>query len=80
MRIREVCFGCLLTRIEYECRLVLDCSIPENVSRVKEVVGICRDELKRGLLEDIPSPELSSRVHRLACGMIEHIDPYVEIT
>ena len=79
MRIREVCFGCLLTRIEYECRLVLDCSNPENEKRVQNVVDICRDELKRGLSENIPSPELSSRVHRLACRMIEHIDPYVEI-
>ncbi len=79
MRIREVCFDCLLTRIEYECRLVLDCSIPENEKRVKDVVNLCRDELKRGLSEAVPSPELSSRVHRLACQKIEHNDPYVEI-
>ena len=74
MQITDRCFDCLLTRIEYECRIASD-----NDSVINEIVDVCKKELTKALSEKLPSPEISSRIHRTACEMVGNTDPYKEI-
>ncbi|MBN2734017.1 MAG: DUF89 family protein [Methanomicrobiaceae archaeon] len=74
MKITEKCFECLLTRIEYECRLV--CS---DEKKIAEIVKICHQNLSDSISENSPSPEISSRIHRIACEMVGSPDPYSKI-
>ncbi len=71
MKICDRCFECLLTRIDYECRIV--CSDEEKINQTVCEAGKKLSEFRA---ENVPSPEISSRIHRIACGMIGDFDPY----
>lgn len=74
MKITDKCFECLLTRIEFECRLV--CS---DDKKIAEIINLCQKELSESVSNNSPSPEISSRIHRIACDMAGNHDPYSEI-
>jgi len=71
MRITDGCFECLLSRIDYECRLVTD-----NEAVIRGTVSKCRDLLTKIQNEPAPSPVIASRIHRLCYESIGSSDPY----
>ncbi|WOF15819.1 DUF89 family protein [Methanoplanus sp. FWC-SCC4] len=74
MQITKRCFDCLISRIEYECRLVCD-----DNDQISKIVDTCCVKLTESVSEKSPSPEISSRIHRLACEMMGENDPYYDI-
>lgn len=74
LRISKGCSDCLLSRVEYECRLVC-----RNEERIAATVEACSRILKNLKNEPIPAPVIASRIHRLAYGMIENRDPYRDL-
>ncbi|MBP2132724.1 uncharacterized protein with ATP-grasp and redox domains [Methanomicrobium sp. W14] len=74
MKLTEKCFECLLTRIEYECRIATS-----DEDKIKEILDECHLQLTGILSENMPSPAASSRIHRTACLIVENEDPYREI-
>lgn len=74
MQITDRCLECLLTRIEYECRIISD-----DDAKINGILGICRQNLLQSISDPAPSPEISSRIHRIACDIIGNEDPYKEI-
>ncbi|NLA38399.1 MAG: DUF89 family protein [Methanomicrobiales archaeon] len=71
MRLKEGCTDCLISRVEYECRLCTD-----DEALVGRTVNACRDLLRRISSDPVPAPVIASRVHRLAYRMIGDTDPY----
>lgn len=74
MRLQEGCTECLISRVEYECRL---CTDDETV--IKEIVDACQDKLSRIFTDPVPAPTIASRVHRLAYRMLGETDPYYSL-
>lgn len=74
MLITKRCSECLMGRIEYECRLVIDDEkiIDKTVEECKRMLADTRD--RSG-----PAPEISSALHRHACDVIGNPDPYEKI-
>jgi uncharacterized protein with ATP-grasp and redox domains len=71
MRITEACVGCLLTRVEYECRLVCG-----DDGCVREAVNGCASLLNRIRDDPVAAPVIASRIHRLAYQYAGSGDPY----
>ncbi len=71
MRFAPGCLECLISRVEYECRL----STADD-DLVRRTVEACTDLLRRICADPVPAPVIASRVHRLACTMLGDPDPY----
>jgi len=71
MRFYPGCTDCLISRVEYESRLCID-----DPAHVAEIVGACRDLLRRIATVPLPAPVIASQVHRLAYRLIGDDDPY----
>lgn len=71
MKMDPRCFRCLLSRVEFESRLVT-----RDEGKVAEVVEACRDRLEecRGL--EVPAPRIATSIHRTAYQLLGHEDPY----
>lgn len=74
MRIDEQCFQCLLSRVEFECRL-----ITQDQKRIKEIVHSCSNILEMNSKRPVPAPVIASSVHQCAYSMLNHADPYYRI-
>ncbi|MDN7024676.1 DUF89 family protein [Methanoculleus sp. FWC-SCC1] len=74
MRLNPGCAECLLSRVEYESRLVTD-----DDERVREIVAACSDLLAERRTLPAPSPVIASEIHRLAYRMVGARDPYREL-
>ncbi len=74
MRLNPGCAECLLSRVEYESRLVT-----EDDERVSEIVAACRALLEERHTLPVPSPVIASEIHRLAYRMAGAVDPYRDL-
>jgi len=74
MRMDRRCFQCLLSRVRYECSLVL----PDE-ARVEDIVNRCRQVLEEGRTREIPAPRIATEVHRIAYRLTGSVDPYFSI-
>jgi uncharacterized protein with ATP-grasp and redox domains len=74
MRFTDGCIDCILSRVEYECRLAR--ADEETVGRAREA---CASLLASIRHDDVPSPVIASRVHRLAYGIAGNSDPYADL-
>jgi uncharacterized protein with ATP-grasp and redox domains len=74
MRIQASCSDCLLTRVEYETRLV--CS---DEARIRETVDACALLLEAIREEPVAAPVIASRVHRTAYTLAGSSDPYARL-
>ena len=74
MRITDRCFDCLLSRVEYECRLA-----GADAECCARTVDACASLLAATAGEAVPAPVIASRIHRLAYRLIGNPDPYVEL-
>ena len=71
MKFKPGCSECLISRVEYECRL--STSDEELIRQTKEA---CLRLLRTLLQQPLPAPVIASQVHRLAYRMIGDPDPY----
>ncbi|MDT8358163.1 MAG: ARMT1-like domain-containing protein [Methanomicrobiaceae archaeon] len=74
MRITDRCVDCLLSRVEYECRLA-----GADTARCARTVDACASLLAEIAGEAVPAPVIASRIHRLAYRLIGNPDPYKEL-
>jgi uncharacterized protein with ATP-grasp and redox domains len=74
MLFSDECFTCLLTRVEFECRLA-----SQNDSRIESTVLACEALLRTLQREESPAPVIVSRIHRHACRLIGSADPYARL-
>ncbi|KQC03841.1 MAG: hypothetical protein APR53_00480 [Methanoculleus sp. SDB] len=70
----DECFRCLITRVEFECRLVSHDDV-----HIESTVRACEALLRTLWQEECPAPETASRIHRLACRLIGSADPYARL-
>lgn len=71
MQLTEGCIDCLLSRVDYECRLAT-----ADEGLIRSAVMQCSHLLDRIRFDAEPAPVIASRVHRLACSIIADPDPY----
>jgi damage-control phosphatase, subfamily I len=71
MKFKSGCEDCLISRVEYECRLST-----ADEERVRRIVDACADLLLRIADEPVPAPVIASRIHRLAYRLLGDPDPY----
>jgi uncharacterized protein with ATP-grasp and redox domains len=71
LHITDRCFDCLLSRVEYECRLA-----GADAELSARTVDACKKLLDQIAGEAVPAPVIASRVHRLAYRLIGNPDPY----
>lgn len=74
MRFTEDCFACLLSRVEYECRLATD-----DEARVMAAVDACETLLRTIREDDCAAPVIACRIHRHAYQHIGCRDPYRDL-
>jgi len=74
MRFSERCFTCLMSRVEYECRLSSD-----DEDLINDVVDACAARLASMQALPVASPVIASAVHRLACELLDDPDPYHDL-
>jgi uncharacterized protein with ATP-grasp and redox domains len=74
MRFTDGCTDCILSRVEYECRLAR--ADEETVVRAREACATLLESIRH---DDCPSPVIASRVHRLAYRMAGCSDPYADL-
>ncbi|MDD1701998.1 MAG: ARMT1-like domain-containing protein [Methanoregula sp.] len=74
MKITDVCFDCLISRVNMECGLV---GADPNTSR--RVVDLCSKRLNE--IRDLPlsHPQIASRVHGLAYDLLGNPDPFLAL-
>ncbi|MGC9435391.1 MAG: damage-control phosphatase ARMT1 family protein [Methanomicrobiales archaeon] len=71
MFLTDECIGCLLSRVEFECR----CSTDDQ-ALIDRVVEACATLLDRIRDDHSAAPVIASRLHRLAMEMLDDPDPY----
>jgi len=71
MILTDECIGCLLSRVEFECR----CSTDDG-ALIDSVVDACASLLDRIRDDRSPAPVIASRIHRMAMEMLGDPDPY----
>jgi uncharacterized protein with ATP-grasp and redox domains len=71
MKFKPGCIDCLISRVEYECRLSTT-----DEALIQRIIGACQDLLRRIHADPVPAPVIASRIHRLAYRMLGDADPY----
>ncbi|MHC1625745.1 MAG: damage-control phosphatase ARMT1 family protein [Methanoculleaceae archaeon] len=74
MLLTDECPGCILSRVEYECR-----SSTDDEELIGRTVRACEELLNRIRHDPYPAPVIASRIHRLAMEMLGDPDPYRRI-
>jgi uncharacterized protein with ATP-grasp and redox domains len=74
MRFTDGCTDCILSRVEYECRLAR--ADAETTGRAREACATLLESIRD---DDCPSPVIASRVHRLAYEIANSSDPYASL-
>jgi uncharacterized protein with ATP-grasp and redox domains len=71
MRMDPHCFQCLLSRVRFECGLVLD-----DQRSIDEIVECCRRKLEGIQARPIPAPRIATEIHHTAYRLAQSTDPY----
>jgi uncharacterized protein with ATP-grasp and redox domains len=71
MRMDPYCFQCLLSRVRFECGLVL-----EDPESIDAIVEFCRKKLEDLRSNPIPAPRIATEIHHTAYRLAGNIDPY----
>ncbi|MDG6257031.1 MAG: ARMT1-like domain-containing protein [Methanomicrobiaceae archaeon] len=74
MRFTDGCTDCILSRVEYECRLAH--ADEETIARARDACAALLASIRH---DDVPSPVIASRVHRRAYRIARSRDPYAEL-
>lgn len=74
MRFTDGCTDCILSRVEYECRLAR--ADEETILRARDACAALLASIRH---DDCPSPVIASRVHRLAYQIAGCADPYADL-
>lgn len=74
MRFTDGCTDCILSRVEYECRLAH--ADEETVGRARDACASLLESIRH---DDVPSPVIASKVHRLAYRIAGSRDPYADL-
>ncbi|MDD1673749.1 MAG: ARMT1-like domain-containing protein, partial [Methanomicrobiales archaeon] len=74
MRMDRRCFQCLLSRVRFECSLVL----PDEAG-VEDIVNRCCQVLEEARTWEIPAPRIATEVHRTAYRLTGSVDPYLSL-
>jgi uncharacterized protein with ATP-grasp and redox domains len=74
MRFTDGCTACILSRVEYECRLAH--ADEETIGRARDACATLLSSIRH---DDVPSPVIASRVHRLAYRIAGSRDPYADL-
>jgi len=75
MKFASRCHGCLLSRVELECRLA-----GASGTKTKAVYAACADRLAElSLIPTLPAPVIATEVHRLAYTLLGNEDPYYHV-
>jgi len=74
MKIHERCYDCLLSRIEYECRLST-----RDEGKIRHVLSGCRALLDTYRGSPHPASLVASAAHHRAYGILGDPDPYLRI-
>jgi uncharacterized protein with ATP-grasp and redox domains len=71
MRMDPYCFQCLLSRVRFECGLVLD-----DLESIEAIVECCRQKLEAVRGQATPAPRIATEIHRTAYQLAHSTDPY----
>ncbi|MDD1677643.1 MAG: ARMT1-like domain-containing protein [Methanomicrobiales archaeon] len=71
MRMDPYCFQCLLSRVRFECSLVLD-----EPDAIEAILERCRNRLEVIRSQTIPAPHIATEIHRTAYRLMHSEDPY----
>jgi uncharacterized protein with ATP-grasp and redox domains len=74
MKLTGTCIECLLSRVEFECRLV-----SADKTCTDRTVSACSALLESLKETSLFHPQIASAVHRMACEMIGNPDPFREL-
>ncbi|MDD1675112.1 MAG: ARMT1-like domain-containing protein [Methanomicrobiales archaeon] len=74
MRMDPRCFQCLLSRVRFECDLVI-----HDDGRVDAIVEQCRQRLEELRSLPITAPRIATEIHQTACHLAGVPDPYREL-
>jgi hypothetical protein len=74
VRITDPCIDCLISRVALECRLV---GVDPNTTL--QTTNACRDLLISLKDEQLSHPQIASRVHQHAYGLLNSTDPFREL-
>jgi uncharacterized protein with ATP-grasp and redox domains len=74
MRMDPYCFQCLLSRVRFECGLIL-----EDPAAVESIVEHCRQQLESICSQSIPAPRIATEIHHTAYRLAQSLDPYEEL-
>ncbi len=68
------CFQCLLSRVQFECGLIL-----EDPASVESIVEHCRQQLESICSQPIPATRIATEIHHTAYRLAQSSDPYEEL-
>lgn len=71
MRMDPYCFQCLLSRVRFECGLVLT-----DKESIEEIVNYCRQKLEAVHKQATPAPRIATEIHQTAYLLAKSADPY----
>jgi uncharacterized protein with ATP-grasp and redox domains len=71
MRMDPYCFQCLLSRVRFECGLILD-----DPGSIDAIVEECRRRLEDIRSWPIPAPRIATEIHQTAYRLAQSNDPY----
>jgi uncharacterized protein with ATP-grasp and redox domains len=74
MRMDPYCFQCLLSRVRFECGLVL-----EDPETIDAIVECCRQKLEDIRSHPVPAPRIATQIHHTAYQLVRSTDPYASL-
>jgi uncharacterized protein with ATP-grasp and redox domains len=74
MRMDPYCFQCLLSRVRFECGLVLD-----DQESIEAIVECCQEKLDAVRGQTTPAPRIATEIHRTAYCLARSTDPYAQL-